>query len=199
MTDNVATASDGMFDREGSSADAFSSAGCARVDASDFDGIVEAHRRRITRLVYRLLGWSDDAEDVVQEVFLSALKNIKAFRGESGLSTWLMRIAVNKCRSHRRSLRVRLRLLAGAAERVRRTRSARPEDASADAETFRRVRRAVRALPVRYREVVVLRYLEETPTTEVAEILGISQAAVDTRLHRARRRLKDLLGDIMED
>ena len=83
-----------------------------------FDEIVEAHQQRIVRLGFRLLGSPDEVEDVVQEVFLSVLQNLKRFRGESKLSTWLTTIALNKCRSHHRRRLLRLRTLfrfAGAA------------------------------------------------------------------------------------
>ena len=66
-----------------------------------------------------------------------------------------------------------------------------------DDETFAAVRRAVRALPARYREVVVLRYLEEQSIDEVSRALGASKNAVEVRLHRARARLKDALADLV--
>ena len=161
-----------------------------------FEDLVAVHRERINRLVYRLLGWSHDAEDVSQEVFLAALKNLKKFRGQSSVSTWLTRIAVNKARSHRRKLRSRIRGLRAAARMSGQTAETKAETASADREVFRRVRQAVQALPSRYREVVALRYLEQMPTAEVVKVLGISRSAMDARLHRARRRLKELLADL---
>ncbi|MDY7009884.1 MAG: sigma-70 family RNA polymerase sigma factor [Planctomycetota bacterium] len=127
------------------------------------------------------------------------MKNIGKFRGDSSLSTWLTRIAVNECRSHHRKLRVRLKLLSGAAERVRRTHQVKTDMALNDCEWFSRVRRAVQKLPARYREVVVLRYLEETPTAEIAEVLSVSRAVVDIRLHRAREKLKNMLADLIEE
>ncbi|MCK4849863.1 MAG: RNA polymerase sigma factor [Phycisphaerae bacterium] len=168
-------------------------------DPVAFENLVAVHGEHINRLVYRLLGWSHDAEDVSQEVFLAALKNLKKFRGQSSLSTWLTRIAVNKARSHRRKLRSRIRALRAAARMSRPTAESKPESASADREVFRRVRQAVQALPSRYREVVVMRYLEQMPTAEVVKVLGISRSAMDARLHRARRRLKEVLGDLVSE
>lgn len=198
MTNKANRASEGTSDRE-CSVDAVPATRPELDDATAFDELVAVHFHDVNRLVNRLLGWSDGADDIVQEVFLSVLKNIGKFRGDSSISTWLTRITVNKCRSHRRRLRVRLRLLAGAAERVRRTHQEKTDTALTDGERFSRVRRAVQALPVRYREVVVLRYLEETPTDEVAEVLGVSRSAVDVRLHRAREKLKDMLADLIEE
>ena len=71
-------------------------------DESALDEIVLTHQRRITHLVHRLLGWPEGVEDIVQEVFVAVLSNLHRFRGESRFSTWLSRIAVNKCRSHQR-------------------------------------------------------------------------------------------------
>ena len=87
-----------------------------------FEALIEAQQETITRLVYRLLGWrKEEVEDVVQEVFLSAWQHWGRFRGECEVGTWLIRIAVNKCRSwHRkRFLRIKLQraLQGGAGER----------------------------------------------------------------------------------
>ena len=72
------------------------------------------------------------------------------------------------------------------------------DSASMDNEAFERVRRTVRALPPKYREAVVLKYLEALPTDQIAQILGISKNTLQVRLNRARKRLKDNLADLME-
>jgi RNA polymerase sigma-70 factor (ECF subfamily) len=66
-------------------------------------------------------------------------------------------------------------------------------------ETFEHVRRAVQALPVKYREPVVLRYLQELPTDQISRILGISKNTLQVRLNRARARLKEKLADLLEE
>ncbi len=168
----------------------------AQDEPAAFEDLVAVHRERINRLVYRLLGWSHDAEDVTQEVFLAALKNLKKFRGQSSISTWLTRIAVNKARSHQRKLRSRIKALAAVARLSRAPSESQPQADSAKREVFSRVRRAVQALPSRYREVVVMRYLEQMPSAEVVKVLGISRSAMDARLHRARRKLEKVLADL---
>ena len=67
-----------------------------------FESLVSLYQGRIARLAYRLLGWSGDVDDVVQEVFLAALRNAGSFRGEASLWTWLTRITLNRCRTHQR-------------------------------------------------------------------------------------------------
>jgi RNA polymerase sigma-70 factor (ECF subfamily) len=167
---------------------------CAQGDSSAFDELVAGHQERVANLVRRLLGWRDDIEDVVQDVFVAALQNLAKFRGEARLSTWLYRIAVNQCRRHRRRRFLRLRLWqpvtpAGIAA------SARPVDAEAGrCESLAEVRAAVAKLPPRDREVIVLRHLEELSIEALADVLRLRPNAVEVRLNRARARLKALLG-----
>ena len=168
-------------------------------DRSAFDQIVANHYARVARLVYRLLGWDDDVADVIQEVFLSALEKLPTFRRQAKFTTWLMTITINTCRKHlrRRFLRSRLAALAG---RSRVSGSAVPADQhAASRETFERLRAAVHRLPNRYREVIVLRYLQELPVGQISGVLGISHNAVEVRLTRARRRLARALPDLAED
>jgi RNA polymerase sigma-70 factor (ECF subfamily) len=162
-----------------------------RGDHAAFDRLVARHQDRIAALACRLLGWQQDIDDVVQDVFLTMLQNLPGFRGESRLSTWLFRITVNQCRRphHRRAPRLQPW----------------PEDAlphathtPLDRESSNQVRGAVAALPNKYREVVVLRYLEELPILDIAVILGLSRNAVEVRLNRARRQLKRSLGNLLE-
>ncbi len=166
----------------------------ARFQAGDkaaFDEIVAAHQGRIVRLVFRLLGSPDEVEDVVQEVFLSVLQNLKRFRGESKLSTWLTRITVNKCRSHQRRRLLRLRTFFYLAKTL--TVTSEQGGATESAEIHDELRRAVRRLPARYREPIVLRYFEQLSVHEIAQVLGISANNVEVRLTRARYRLRGML------
>ena len=169
----------------------------AEHDAAGFDELA-LHHRHITNTVLSQLECSDKAEDVVQDVFLSAMKNLKGFRGESGLCSWLRQIAVNKCRSHWRKVSVRRRVLASAAGALEWVAPAQPETVATERETFSRVRQAVQALPQHYRQVVILWYFEQIPTAEVAAALTISPAIVRLRLHRARRHLRGLLADLVD-
>ncbi|MBN2477115.1 MAG: sigma-70 family RNA polymerase sigma factor [Pirellulales bacterium] len=160
-------------------------------DSSAFDQIVAAHQERVTRLAFHLLGGEQAVEDVTQEVFLSVFENLKRFRGQCMFSTWVTTIVLNKCRSHgrRRSIwRLRLPWLARPIETM-----PQPGRRIEAVETGQQVRQAVQGLPVRYREPIVLRYFEELAVAEIGEILGISVAAVEVRLSRARGRLRKTL------
>ncbi len=158
-----------------------------------FDRIVDANQQRITRLVHRLLDAPDDADDVVQEVFLAALVNSKRFHGKCKLSTWLTTIAVNKCRSRWRRRRLWLRVMPWAARHVADDTSDPLEAAESHSQVRRQVRRAVQELSTKYRETVVLRYFQEMSVSEIADVLGISSGAVEVRLSRARGKLKEIL------
>ena len=162
------------------------------------DGLVTRYADRINRLCFRLLGWRRDVDDAVQDVFLAALKALPTFRGESDVSTWLVRIAINTCRSHARQRTLRLRFFREPPTGFEPARGRGAEGDLLDRERFERVRRLIRRLPAKYREVVVLRYLEGLSVEDVGEVLGLSRNAVDVRLNRARRRMKQDLGEALE-
>jgi len=170
-----------------------------RGDDYAFDRIVERHSAEVAALANRLLGWPGDVDDMVQDVFVAAFVNLKKFRGDCRLRTWLFAITVNKCRSHRLHRRRRLHIrrvddleaVAGCDEAAERP--------AIDEETFVRIRKAVQALPQKYREVVVLRYLQGLEPAEVGELLRLRANVVQVRLNRARKRLKETLDNLIEE
>lgn len=170
-----------------------------RGDDSAFDRIVERHSAEVAALANRLLGWPGDVDDVVQEVFLAAFLGLRKFRGECRLRTWLFTITVNKCRSFRFRRRrcSPITRIDDAEATAGLDRSS--DKVAMDQETFARVRRAVQALPQKYREVVVLKYLQGLETNEACELLGVTANAMQVRLNRARARLREQLGDLFEE
>lgn len=159
--------------------------------------LVAQHHERVARLAYRLLGWRGDIEDLVQDVFVSVLKHLPSFRGESRFTTWLYRITVNECRRMRRKQLLRLTFRIGDFLAARGEAGCEGH-ASERANVAHGVQAAVRELPRRYREVVVLHYLEGLPAAEIGRILGLRSNAVDVRLNRARSRLRTALVDLLE-
>jgi len=170
-----------------------------RGEDSAFDKIVARHSAEVAALANRLLGWPGDVDDVVQEVFLAAFLGLRKFRGDCRLRTWLFAITVNKCRSWR----VRRRRASSLAKAQDIQAIAGPDPSSdkpaMDEETFDRVRRAVRTLPQKYREAIVLKYLQGLETNEACELLGLTVNAMEVRLNRARSKLRDQLGDLFEE
>jgi len=166
-----------------------------RGDETAFDRIVEQYSSEIAALANRLLGWSGEVEDVTQDIFLAAFLGLKRFRCECSLKTWLFTITVNKCRSYRYKRILHRRRISQATDKTFLTSAVIADKTLMDSETFEGVRRAIRALPAKYREPVVLRYLQELPIDQVSRVLGISKNALQVRLNRARERLReDLAG-----
>jgi RNA polymerase sigma-70 factor (ECF subfamily) len=170
-----------------------------RGDESVFDTIVEQHSSDIAALANRLLGWSGDVEDVTQDIFLAAFLGLKKFRCDCSIKTWLFTITVNKCRSYRYKRMLWKRRTSEVAGKAIDTSVGTADKASIDNETFDRIRRAVQSLPAKYREAVVLRYLQELSAEQISLILGISKNALQVRLNRARARLRDDLGELTKE
>jgi RNA polymerase sigma factor (sigma-70 family) len=168
-----------------------------RGDDSAFDRIVEQHSAAVAALANRLLGWPGDVDDLVQDVFVSAFVGLKTFRGQCRLRTWLYTITINKCRSRRLWRRRHSRPVAVDPEALGHL--AGGDKAAIDGETFGRVRRAVQALPGKYREVVVLRYLQGLEMSEISGLLGVKVNALQVRLNRAKKQLKEQLNELIEE
>jgi RNA polymerase sigma-70 factor (ECF subfamily) len=165
--------------------------------------IMQRHNRRLYRVARGVLNDDAEAEDVVQETYVRAFTHLDGFRGEAQLSTWLTRIALNEAlgRLRRRRITVDLKDIdtindQGEA-RVIYLPSAHqdsdPETATARAEVRRLLERAMDELPAPFRMVLVLRDIEEMSTEETASHLGLRPETVKTRLHRARRLLRQSL------
>lgn len=159
--------------------------------------VVEAFRERITAVVAGVLRDRDAVDDVVQETFVKAYTRIAAFKGEASLFTWLYRIAVNAAKDHAKARRRRpatsIEDLPTGAGGLTEVVAAPPVERLEVREQRLLVRRAVDRLPTVFRTVLVLRELEGLRYEEIARILGISLGTVESRLFRARRRLRALL------
>ncbi len=170
-----------------------------RGDESAFDRIVEQHSSSIAALANRLLGWSGEVEDVTQDIFLAAFLGLKKFRCDCSIKTWLFTITVNKCRSYRYKRMLRKRRISQVADIAVPALAGTADTKPMEAETFEHIRSVVQALPAKYREPVVLRYLQELPTDQISRILGISKNALQVRLNRARSRLKEDLAELTRE
>ncbi len=156
--------------------------------ASTFDDIYRAHARRVGSWAERLGGSRVDADEVVQEVFLTVSRRGGEFRGDAKLTTWLFRITRRVVANHRRAARRRgiwARLTSRIAEVVGGGGPA-PGEALEGLEASDRLQRVLDALPERYRSVLVLFELEEMSTDEIARFMDRPAATVRVWLHRAR-------------
>jgi RNA polymerase sigma-70 factor, ECF subfamily len=171
-------------------------------DPEAVERLVRTESPRLLAVTRRLLRNDADAQDAVQEAFLSAFEGLGRFQGGSSLSTWLHRIAVNaslmKLRSRRRKPEAAIEdLLPGFLEDGHHEVHPRPWPAADSLLERREVRDLVRAsidrLPSSYRTVLMLRDIEELDTEETARALGLTPGTVKVRLHRARQALRTLL------
>jgi RNA polymerase sigma-70 factor (ECF subfamily) len=163
-----------------------------------FGEIVRRWERKIFALCFGMLGREDDAGDAAQEAFIAAYKNLKNFRGEAKVSSWLHRIAVNQCLTIKRRQKTRAEDFIGDDE----------DDGEAEAKTFiaaahyspakqaekgerlKLVRSAVKALPGDLRQVIVMKEFEEMTFQEISDTLELPLSTVKSRLYTALKQLR---------
>ncbi len=171
-------------------------------DETAFSRLVDAHHSAVLNTCYRILGNREDAEDVALDVFVQVHRNARGFRGDSKLSTWLYRISVNLSLNHlRRRRRDRylgfLSLSEPAGKLVGRAveapESRRPDRELEADERSRVLNEALAALPDKQHAAIVLHKFEGLAQQEIAEALGVSPAAVESLVHRAKQTLKKRL------
>jgi RNA polymerase sigma-70 factor (ECF subfamily) len=156
-------------------------------DEEAFGILVRRHQDQVWRTAARLVG-DEEASDVAQEVFLKAWRELRRFKGNSALGTWLYRmtvnLALNQIRGTRRELARRERFGPGVSAPA-----PDPESAAEAEETTRLVWAAIEALPERHRVAVTLHRFEGLSAAETAEVMGLTTAAVEALLHRAKGML----------
>ncbi|RME07000.1 MAG: sigma-70 family RNA polymerase sigma factor [Anaerolineae bacterium] len=183
------------------SEETFSLAALRQGDAAEFARLVDAYSGMIYRLASRMLQNPQDAEDVLQETFIKAYKALPAFDGRSKLSTWLYRIATNEA-----LMLLRKKTLPTVSVNAPLEDAdpegfeleivdwcCLPESELMSEEARRYLDESIEALPETLKSVFVLRDLEGLSVRQTAEVLGISEGAVKTRLHRARLALREML------
>jgi RNA polymerase sigma-70 factor (ECF subfamily) len=165
-------------------------------DGAAFWLIIKRHNQRLYRVARAVLDDETEAEDVLQETYIHALTHLSDFRGDSRLSTWLTRIALNEALTRWRQRRpvVEVKVL-GAMAAPFSAHQPDPERATALAEIRGLLESAVDTLPEPFRIVFVMRDVEEISTEETAQHLRLRVETVKTRLHRARRLLRIALQD----
>lgn len=179
--------------RHGDDPDAELIARARNGDRTALGMLVSNHEQRIYNLALRLTGNKHDAEDALQETFLTLVAKLDSFSGQARLSTWLYRVAINA------SLRVGAKrgreapALSADESEARAPESASPDTAVLTAESRSTLDAAVADLPENLRTVLVLRDVQAFSTKETAEVLEISEQAVKNRLHRARLELRQTL------
>ena len=160
-------------------------------DTQAFDQMVVDQAPRIKSLVSRLLGWDGDCDDVVQEVFVAAWEKIDRFRGDSMIASWLYAIAVNQCRRCRRKRGAWRKIFDNlCAQKRQQPALFQSADSGTPVET---VHLAINELSHPERELIVLCSLEGKSLDEVSALLKVRKNTLEVRLHRTRKKLKQIL------
>jgi RNA polymerase sigma-70 factor (ECF subfamily) len=162
-------------------------------DHDAFGLIVETYRDRLFGLAIGILRDRSAAEDVVQEAFIKAYKNLKGFRGDSSIYTWLYRIAVNTAHNHLRRVKRRTEVDFEEVAPIIEARGQNPAESTANAELGVAIDGAIKNLPPRQREVFMLHYFERMTHREIAEVLGVTEGAVKANFFHAVQKLKGAL------
>ena len=176
-------------------------------DQAAFTELVRRYEGKVYQLALRLTGNQMDANDVIQEVFLSVYQKLHTFRGQAAFSSWLYRITANasfaKLNQRKRAAAVSIDDVLPAVEGQSpggtfSEWSQKPDTILFNKEARAALEKAINDLPEEFRTVVILRDVENQSNQEVAEILNLSVAAVKSRLHRARRALRRTLGEYLD-
>ncbi|MCE9559258.1 MAG: sigma-70 family RNA polymerase sigma factor [Armatimonadetes bacterium] len=171
-------------------------------DYAAFEKLFLRHRNLVYRFAYQMTPRRDDAEDIVQEVFLRAYQNLHRYRDEAKFTTWLLRIATNfstdKARMYTRRNNLEQQEAKGALEWMTVGNTENAEDNLDTEYKVHALRRALAALPVHHRNVLVLRDLEGREYGELAEILNCTVGGAKLRVLRARRALKERMLPLLE-
>lgn len=175
-------------------------------DPAAFNQLVNKYSADIYGLLVRLTEDLEEAKDLTQETFLRALRNVKNFRGEADIKTWLFRIAINESRNRRRWWKRRRRDVTvsleaegetlGLSERIPSPSSENPETAAINHERGQALHRALGELPQNFREVVILRDIEGLTYEEIAAALKTNVGTIKSRIARGRDELRRKLKGI---
>ncbi|MER9070249.1 RNA polymerase sigma factor [Mesorhizobium sp. M0902] len=175
-------------------------------DGDAFRTIIKTHNQRLYRIARGVVRNDSEAEDIVQEAYVSAFAHLEAFRGDASLATWLSRIVINEALGRLRKKRRMVAMPENPQAEIIRfplNPSDDPERTMAQRQILELVERATDSLPDVYRMVFVARVIEGLSIEETAELLGVRPETIKTRLHRARalvrKALDDQIGPVLLD
>lgn len=172
----------------------------AKGDPDAFEQLVLAYQTPIYNLCLRMTGNPEDAADLTQEALIKAWRNLAGFQFESAFSTWLYRLASNACLDHLRSVKRRPQVSLTVEDDDGETQTMEfpddaptPEQAAITKDENERLARAMQALDEQQRQILTLRAINDLSYAEIAEILGVKEGTVKSRLARSRDALRKIL------
>jgi RNA polymerase sigma-70 factor (ECF subfamily) len=178
-----------------------------RGDVEAYEELVRRHQRRIYALVYNMTSHKEDAEDLVQDVFIKGFSALPHFKGQSSFYTWIYRIAINRVinflKKRKRRMALSLNDLDSGAERevdlLLSGQSSAPRQETDRHELQERLNVALQKLSEKHRTVVVMHDIQGIPHDTIAETLGVSPGTVRSRLFYARQLLQSELSDLFHE
>lgn len=168
---------------------------CIAGNEAAIERLVREYETGVFRLALSIVGDPAEANEVMQETFLSALRALPSYQEKKSLKAWLYTIALNHSRSHLRKRKIieRLQSTLTSIFRIEIEKQDSPEEAMIQNEKEIAIWRSLNQLDDRHRIVVILRYFQELPVSEISEILSVNEGTIHSRLHTARERLRDSL------
>ena len=171
---------------------------CIAGNEAAIEMLVRQYETLVFRLALSIVGDQDEANEITQETFLSALRSLRSYQEKQSLKAWLYTIALNHSRSHLRKQKIveRLRTTLTSIFRVDALKQGSPEETVMQNEKEAQIWRSLNQLDERHRIVVVLRYFHELSVTEISEILSVNEGTIHSRLHTAREKLRNALNHL---
>jgi RNA polymerase sigma-70 factor, ECF subfamily len=166
---------------------------CRDGDASAFEELYRQYSGRLYNLTLRMAGSKQEAEDLLQDVFLHAYRKLGSFRGDSSLGTWLYRLGVNQCLDYLRGRQAKMSQATDSLDEEGAAELAAPTPAAPIAVNRLDLERAIGQLPQGCRAAFLLHDVEGFEHNEVAKILGVSEGTSKSQVHKARAKLRALL------
>jgi RNA polymerase sigma-70 factor (ECF subfamily) len=164
---------------------------CRSGDLSAFEAIYRRHSGPLYSLAYRMVGNPNDAEDLLQEIFLLAYNKLPSYQGQAALGTWLYRVATNRCLDYLRSRASRNQAITESLDDKDRPLSSAPTESTPERLD---IEESVAKLPDSYRAAFLLYDVEGFEHKEVAEILGVAEGTSKSLVHKARLKIREHLG-----
>ena len=177
-------------------ADVRLAARCRAGDLAAFEELYRAHSQRLYAVAYRMLGQAEDAEDMLQEIFLLAFRKLPTYKGDASLGTWLYRLGMNACLDRLRSKARRNDQQTDWLDGDQPPASAVSHGGGSVVSRLD-LERALRHLPAGCRAAFLLHDVEGFEHREIASMLGIAEGTSKSQVHKARLRLRSLLGRVM--
>ena len=171
---------------------------CIAGDDRSIETLVRQYETDVFRLALSIVGEAGEANEVMQETFIAALKSLGTYRERSSFKAWLFTIAVNISRSHlrRRKALERLKTTLTSIFQVDSQKQVLPEDLVIQNETEATVWKSLNKLDEKHRMVVLLRYFHDLSISEISEILSVNEGTIHSRLYNAREKLRTALSQL---